>query len=61
MSGRHDTFVDALNEHLRQLVDDGCFDLANKFYDLLEEYDLLKDEDLDEYEEEDADSEDVRD
>ena len=33
-----------LNEHLRKLVDDGCFDLANNFYDVLEEHDLLCDE-----------------
>lgn len=50
MSATHDRFIEDLNEFLRKLVDDGCFDLANKFYDLLEEYDLLADESVDDYE-----------
>ena len=49
MSDTHDRFVRALNDHPLALVDDGCFDRANTFYDLLDEYDLLIEEDVDVY------------
>lgn len=50
MSGTHDRFVDELNDFMQDLVDEGCFDLASKLFDILEEHDLLRDEDTDIYE-----------
>ena len=41
MSGVHDQLVRDMNGFLGKLVDDGCFDLASKFVDILEEHDLL--------------------
>lgn len=42
VSGVHDRFVHELNELMRNLIDDGCFDRANELFELLEEYDLLE-------------------
>ena len=46
------TLQSQLNAFLGKLVDDGCFDLASRLVDILEEHDLL-DPDYDDYPETD--------